>query len=150
MHPESLHPDDLLGITKHKSQWRLFAGTVAEWILDYASYDPSFDTARSEVIFRGNLLLVTEENVDGFHAAMAPYELQFSELRAYFEKVGSDNWPLMILVDFDKNLYINGFSDISLHEYIPAGWRGIEDVPLHYVPNEIRTIWETISDQPLA
>lgn len=142
MHPDSLHPNDLIGVTRHGSRWRIFAGTVAEWILDYASYDPGFDPSRSEVMFRGNLLVVSEQNADQFHAAMEPYELQPSELEAFVHQVGRYNWPLSMVVSFDDKLYVNGFSEIPLHEYLPPGWSGIEGQPIDFVPPEIRQIWE--------
>jgi hypothetical protein len=37
MRPESMRPDDLIEMINHRAAWRLFAGTVAEWVLDYAS-----------------------------------------------------------------------------------------------------------------
>lgn len=148
MHPDSLKPNDLIGVTRYNSRWRLFAGTVAEWILDYATYDPGFDPSGSETVFRGNLLTVNEENVDQFHDAMEPYELQPSELELFMQKVGRYNWPLTVVVDFDNQFYVNGFSEISLHEYLPPGWKGIEGPPLDFVPAEIRQIWDKAPDRP--
>ena len=47
-----LHVDDLIGITKYGSHWQLVCRcTVAEWILDYASYDPAFSPSRSGSCF---------------------------------------------------------------------------------------------------
>lgn len=147
MNAHSLHANDLIGITKYRSHWQLFAGTVAEWILDYASYDPTFSPSRSEVVFRGNLLIVTEDNASGFLAAMEPYELCPEDLRAFFETANCCNWPLVVMVDFDARLYVNGFSEIPLHEYVPTGWKGVEGDPLEYIPDRFRSIWKLLSDR---
>lgn len=150
MQMESIDPDDLIGATKYGSGWRFFVGTVAEWILDYASYDPVPDPAYKEVVFRENLLVVSEDNAAQFLEAMAKYELSLPELRQFIQKTGRYNWPLSVLVDFDNKFYVNGFTDVSLHKYLPTGWKGIEGSPLDFVPDEIQRIWETAPEQPAS
>lgn len=142
-----MHVDDLIGITKYSSHWQLFAGTVAEWILDYTSYDPTFSPSGSDVVFRGNLLLVTENNASDFLAAMEPYRLSSEELRAFFKTANCCNWPLVAMVDFDAKFYVNGFSEMPLHRYVPTGWKSIEGNPLEYVPEELRSIWKPHSSR---
>lgn len=141
MKREDLDPDDLIGAVKHDSNWQFFAGTVAEWILDYATYDPSFDPDKSSVTFRGNLLQVDESNAAQFCEAMKPYELTTLDLQQLVEEEGANNWPLTIVVDFTRRTYVNGFSEIPLHKYIPNTWKGHEGNPLDYVPEDIRSLW---------
>jgi hypothetical protein len=109
--------------------------------LDYASYDPAFDPARSRAVFRGNLLLVDKGNADRFLEAMAPFELQAPELARFLRKDGPSNWPLSVFVDFDGRFYVNGFTEIPIHEYLPPGWRGVEGSPLDFAPETIRHVW---------
>ena len=141
MQPEEMDPNDLVGVVKFNGAWRFFGGTVAEWILDYASYDPGFDPSRHDTVFRSNLLTVDESHADQFLVAMAPYELDPSSLERFIRANGSRAWPLSVMVDFDDRLYVNGFAEISLQDYLPPGWRGVEGSPLAYMPAEIRRIW---------
>ncbi|MBD2530317.1 hypothetical protein H6G97_12340 [Nostoc flagelliforme FACHB-838] len=142
MKPEDLDPDDLIGAVKYNSKWRFFGGTVAEWILDYASYDPDFDPSKSDVVFRNNLLKVDETNAVHFLKAMEPYELLVTDLQQLIKQEGANNWPLTTVVDFDKKTYVNGFSEIPLHQYVPTGWTGYEGYTLDYVPENIRAFWQ--------
>jgi hypothetical protein len=145
MNLKDLDPDDLIGAVKYKSHWRFFAGTVGEWILNYSSYDPSFDPSKSRVTFRNNLLNVDETNAEQFCEAMEPFELSSEGIEQLVRAEGSGNWPLVIALNFDDKIFINGFSEISLHEYVPTGWTAIEDNPLDYVPDNIKSLWMQLS-----
>jgi hypothetical protein len=141
MNLTDLDPDDLIGAVKFDSRWRFFAGTVAEWILDYSSYDPSFDPSESRVVFRNNILNVDEKNAEQFCEAMEAYELSSKDVEQLIRTEGAENWPLVIAIDFDSKTYINGFSEISLHEYAPSSWTATEDNPINYVPDTIKSLW---------
>lgn len=141
MNPQDMHPDDLIGVVKLDSKWRIFSGTVAEWILDYASYDPMFDPSRSDVVFRDNLLSIDNSNATQFLEAMAPYELDASTLKQFIDQRGGHDWQLSILIDFDRKLYINSFTEIPLHQYVPDKWIGLEDEAIKYAPFFIKEIW---------
>jgi hypothetical protein len=139
---EDIDSDDLIGAVKYKANWRFFICTVAEWILDYSTYDPSFSPSHSKVVFRNNLLKVDEVNVSQFLEAIQEYEISYSELEELIKKNNINDWPLQIVVDFDEMIYINGFSEIGLHEYIPSHWRGFEGLPLEFVPENIKKLWK--------
>ncbi len=143
MNIEDISPDDLIGLVKYKSEWQFFAGTVAEWIMDYKNYDPWFDPSQSDVVFRNNILVVNDDNAAAFVEAMQAYRLSAEDITTLIERDGVNDWPLVILIDFDKREYINGFGEIPLHQYIPAGWTGFEGDPLAYVPENMRSIWQT-------
>ncbi len=138
---ENLDIDDLIGAVKYKDRWRFFAGTVAEWVLDYALYDPGFDPLKSNIVFRNNLLRVDEKNAPQFFEAMEQYELLLVDIQQLVKEKGANNWPLTIVVDFDGKIYINGFTEIPLHKYIPIDWKGYEDYPINYVPDQIKDCW---------
>lgn len=146
MKPEELDPDDLIGAVRYENRWRFFGGTTAEWILDYARYDPGFDSSRSDFVFRGGLLVVSPQDAAQFCAAMAPYELSLSDVERLVALEGPANWPLSIVVDFDAQTYVNGFYDLPLHEYVPEGWNSYEGDPLNYVPHDIAGIWRGKQD----
>jgi hypothetical protein len=38
-------------------------------------------------------------------------------VRALIDTEGPGNWPLTVAVDFDEQVYVNGFSEIALHDY---------------------------------
>lgn len=137
----NLHPDDLIGAVRHQHVWRLFAGTVAEWILDYPRYDPSFDPAQSKVDFRNNLLRVDETNAAEFCEAMKPYELLAQDIQQLVETGEIVNWPLMIMLDFDNKVLVNEFREVPIHEYVPAGWTAYEDLAIARVPESIQALW---------
>jgi len=141
MNLEALDPSDLLGAIRYKSDWRFFLCTVAEWILDYASYDPGHNTFQSQFVFRNNLFTINEENFSDFLEAIQEYELCLSDVENLLKYDGSNNWPLRIVIDFDEKLYVNGFPEIGIHKYIPSNWRGLEDLPLNFVPDHIRELW---------
>ncbi len=142
MNIDYIDPDDLIGAVRYKSKWSIFACTLAEWILDYATYDPGFDSSKSSVEFRNNLLRVDETNAVYFLEAIQEYELTISNIEELFQKDGANNWPLTIVINFDQKEYINGFSEISIHKYIPDSWNGFEGDPLNFLPSYIRQLWD--------
>lgn len=141
MDVNDLHPDDLIGAVHHQGNWRLFSGTVAEWILDYPRYDPGFKSVQGEAVFRNNLLRVDETNAAEFCEAMEPYELFAEDVRRLVETGEAVNWPLMVVINFDNKVFVNGFSEVPIHEYVPAGWTAYEDIASEHVPESIRALW---------
>ena len=134
--------DDLIGAVHFAGKWRVYAGTQAEWILNYQAYDHS-DPAEWSEPFRGNLLLVDVYNADKFIQIMQPYELPSIDLAELVRQRGANNFPLSIVVDFDRRLYVNGYHEAMLQEYIPPGWTGIEDNPFNFVPVELKTFCDS-------
>jgi hypothetical protein len=55
---EDVDIDDLIGAVKYNSEWRFFAGVLAEWVMDYKKYDPSFSPSEEDNTFRNNILVV--------------------------------------------------------------------------------------------
>ena len=141
MNINDLVPDDLIGAVKLHDEWHLYAGSLAEWILDYASYDPAFNPAKSKVVFRNNLLRVDASNADAFCKALQALELfpnDMVQLRAAGEL---HNYPLVVAVDFDTRTFVNGFTEIPIHQYTLKGWNAFEGDPLKFVPKDIQTLW---------
>lgn len=141
MNNKELQQDELLGAVRLGSKWRYFAGTLAEWILDYASYDPDYDPANWTYIYRNNLLRVDETLANEFCDAMKEHEFIPEDIRHLVDKKGADKIPLAIVIDFDNLVFINGFYDLALEEYAPKWWTNYFGNPYEYVPPEVRDIW---------
>jgi hypothetical protein len=135
----------LLGAVKLEGTWRVYAGTIGEWTLDYPAYEPESEDAPPEELqyFRSGLLRVDENNAKAFCAAMKEYEVPLDALKRWIEKEGVNNIPLLMLVDFDNRLFVHGYSEPiePTSNYIPSGWTGIVGNPLYYVSEEIRHLW---------
>jgi hypothetical protein len=140
---ESLSSVALLGAVHLHGQWRMYAGTLGEWTLDYPAYDPSWKPSEEERMqFRNGLLRVDNDNAAEFCEALQEYEVKPEVLQNWM--VNEDGGvPLFIVVDFDKRLFVYGYTEPiePKSDYVPAGWTGIEDDPLNYVPLEISRLW---------
>jgi hypothetical protein len=101
--------NDLLGAVMCKNYWRIFLGSVAEWILDYATYDPTFDPSEWTEVFRNNLLRVDETLAEQNCSAMQPYELTPVDVKKLLREQGANYFPLAVVIDFDKKVVVNGF-----------------------------------------
>jgi hypothetical protein len=134
----------LLGAVNLRGQWRLFAGSVGEWTLDYPACDPGWEPSENERLeFRSGLLVVDVHNADEFCAAMQPYEVTTKTLVGWMQRVGQAAIPLTFVVDFDRRLFVHGYDEPiePRGQYIPPSWTGIVDDPLDHVPAEIKDLW---------
>lgn len=138
---KKLADNELLGAVVFENNWRFFSGTIGEWIMDYKAYDPSYDAKKWPDVFRNNLLQVDESNASQFCEAMKAYELTIDDVKELISENGPDKVPLTILINFDTLVYVNGYYDLLLEDYIPKNWKGIMDDPLKYVPEFIKSIW---------
>lgn len=129
------HDNDLLGAVCHNRVWRLFAGTVGEWILDYYSYDDSFSLDQP---FRGNLYVVETKDGEAFLRAMAPYEVAPETLTRTSPE---ERKPLTFVVNFDTSTYVNGYFDLALEDHVPEGWNSTHGDPVSAVPEQLRRLW---------
>jgi len=141
MNSKELQQDELLGAVRLESKWRFFAGTLAEWILDYVSYDPNYDPAKWAYVYRNNLLRVDETLASEFCDAMKEHEFLPDDIRRLVDEKGADKIPLVVVVDFDNRIFVNGFYDIALEEYAPKWWTKYFGNPYEYVPQEVRSLW---------
>ena len=112
--------------------WKLFAGTIGEWILDYKTYDPQYDPSKWKHVYRNNLLSVNENNAQEFCDAMQEFEVTLEDVD--ISRKGNPLLSISVLVDFDAKTYVNGYSDFLLEKYVPLNWKVIVDDPLKFVP----------------
>ena len=145
MRIDAVDVDDLIGAVRVDGVWRFYATDLAHWILDYKRYDPSAEAAG----YRGRALVADVGARYAYLEVMSEFELDAADLASGIQKDGSLGWRLEIVVDFDERLYVNGwFDNIALHEYVPAGWKGIQNFPLDFVPDQIADMWRNAPEDP--
>ena len=119
-----------LGCIRHKDQYNFYFMPIAFWIINYSKYDPTYNPHDWDYFYRNNILIVTDDNVDSFMKAIDVDRITHEAL------VGSDIEDITFYIDFDTKLFVNGFVEISVEEYLPVGWQGKYDDPLNYLRNE--------------
>jgi hypothetical protein len=132
-----LRTDELFGVVKSNSEVRFYGAWLAEWILDYSSYDPSISTEGEEPLRNGLLVVRPDQGAD-FCKVMRPNEIDAGEVKEYLKKRFI---PIDFYIDFDRALFINGFHEIAIEDYVPAGWTSEENDPLQFVPDDLRALW---------
>ena len=131
-----VHENQIIGAVRLNSEWRFYSGATGEWIMDYKSYDPSYDPEKWPNTFRNGILEVDVHNASEFCTAMKEYELTLDDV---VETMREDkDLSLSILMDFDRKLYVNGYYDMLLEEYVPMGWVGISDDPTKFLSEDIK------------
>lgn len=138
---KELSNDEYLGAVRVNGKWHFFADFVGEWILDYPAYDPDYEPSQWSYKFRNGLLVVDETNANEFLEAMRAQELSFENVKKLVAEKGKEQIPLTYVVDFDERKFVDGNSERDIAEYVPKNWTGIEDTPLKYVPDEIKSVW---------
>lgn len=134
----ALDVDEHLGFVHNGGQWRMFAGYLAEWILDYASYDPGYTPQEWEGLFRDGLLTVASEDGDRFCDALRTRELYAPAASDAFKRDPRLRRRIHFLVDFDRGLFLSSFYDIALEDYVSEGWTPRFEDPIEGVPDEVR------------
>ncbi len=142
MKSEDISSADIIGAVLYNGKWYIYAATIAYWILDTIKYNPTYNPSDWPYIFRNHLYQIDEYNADLYLIAMNEYELSLHELKKLIHKWGTTEYTIEIVINFDDKIYVNGFHEISVEEYIPATWLGIEDDPMEYVSEEIKQIWK--------
>jgi len=152
--------DEWLGAVCYQGKYRFFLEHTAWWILDYASYDPSFLADGEDNSYFRNGILVVDENAEEFLEAMKGAEISLEDLRRLVNQqhkitlADEDDYrgdlQLVFFVNFDEKLYVSMFFDVTYEEYVPRGWKGVFDDPLKYVPKEVKNIWEEVECDDVA
>lgn len=51
------------------------------------------------------------------------------------DNFSSEDSRITFFIDFDSKIYVNGFYDIEVEEYLPnESWKGKFDEPMNYIP----------------
>jgi hypothetical protein len=136
----------LVGAIKYQSEWRFFDAPVASWVLNYRPFNPKFSLLidpNAQKVAQKNLLEVDETKAKEFLMAMEEtHETDPTEIQEYILAGYEEGSQIAVVIDFDNKVYVNGYSETPLQNYIPAHWSGYEGSPLDYVPDSIKSIWK--------
>ncbi|MBL8160968.1 MAG: hypothetical protein JNJ61_03215 [Anaerolineae bacterium] len=135
-----IYDEHFIGAVKLHGEWRFFHHLLIAWILNYRDYDDTYIPTESD--WRYELMKVDEKNAEAYVLFMAKNELPIAQIP--FVRLGDFPMqaPLTFVVNFDERLFVNGWHDnIPIHEYIPQGWRGIEDNPYDHIPSDLSLLW---------
>lgn len=125
----------LLGGIKYKEKCNYYFMPIAYWILNYIKYDPSYNPAKWSFVFRDNILLVNDENIDDYLKAI-------EEDIIYLELLEEDDDipEFTFYVDFDSKIFVSSFPYVEIETYLPdENWKGVNDEPIKYLKSEKRS-----------
>ena len=132
----------LLGCIKYNGIYEIYLMPIAWWILNYKKYDPEYDPAAWQSIFRDNVLNVTDNKIVQFFNSIADDKITLNELKRVVNDISLEYREIYFFVDFDDKIFINAFCDISVEEYLPdTSWKGEFGNPIDYLPEELRNSW---------
>lgn len=110
---------------------------LAEWILNYSIYDPTYDPNDwlESPPFRDNILNVSDDNIGYFIKSIEVNKIDIDSLvmenYRFFD-------VFLFFVDFDSKTFINYFPDTDVEEYLPDGkWIGKFADPINYLPETL-------------
>jgi hypothetical protein len=128
-------PEEYVGAVLRGGVWRFFYADFGIWILDYASYDSKDSVAN----WRNSLRVIDEDNADEFIDFLSKQEIPLDSLSSVQSAFGSPA-KVRFVVNFDEKMFVNGWGDnIAIHDYVPSGWKGIEDDPYLYLPTDLKS-----------
>ena len=134
-----LHIDQHGGLVHCNDEWFLVMGFVADFILDYASYDPTYSP--DDYVFRDGLVVVTPNDGLQYLAALRSRSVARPEFAALLERYGPDRTRPIALIDFDNALFVSSFFDQALEDEVGDGWTGSYSDPMAAAPAELQAIW---------
>lgn len=119
-----------------RGAWFYALPTIAELILDYPAYDPSFDAEVVGNRFRGGLAVVGV--TDGF-AFLAALDSVVYPLASYgqFVAVNSESARPQVVVNFDEAQLTSGYFDRAIESQCGEGWTGVFADPLDVLPSSV-------------
>lgn len=134
----------LVGCIRYKGALNVYLMPIAYWILNHEKYDPEYDLSKSKSVFRDNILNVTDDRIDDFFKSVAKYLLHLDdEIKSEIKSILPEYKRIQFYVDLDKKIFISGFVDIEVEDYLPdSSWSGELGFPGEYVPVEIKSVFE--------
>ena len=132
----------LLGVIKHENIYNIYLMPIAWWILNHNKYDPNYNPNIWKEVFRNHIYNVEDKNIDLFLKSIEGDKLSSNEIILAKTQNPNDFIHLYFFIDFDKKIFINGFSDIEVEEYLPnENWKGIFGNPNAYLPEVLISIF---------
>jgi len=115
--------EEWLGVVQYQRTFYGIIGIVAEFILDYHAYDPTFDESAGAANFRNGLLTVDVDNAQSFISALNGRRLTSADIDSFIRAPTEPD--LMVFIDFDAKRYVHSYHDMLLEKYVPKGWKGV-------------------------
>lgn len=136
---EKVKENYLFGCIKYKELYQLYLMPIAYWILNYQKYDPQYNPAEWDFVFRDNILNVSDDQFEHFFKVIDIDKVLINELKLVINRIPVTSKRIYFYIDFDGKKFVNGFEDIAIEEYLPnLSWSGNFDNPLKYVNQEIK------------
>lgn len=137
---EKFEENYLLGCIKYTDQYALHLMPIAWWILNHKKYNSGYDPAKWKSVFRNNILNVSDSEIGAYLDSIKEDKLNIKDLELIFN-VPIEYRYLFFFVDFDQKIFVNGFPDIALEDYLPdQTWKGVAGDPIYYLPPELKKI----------
>lgn len=130
----------LLGCIRYKEAYNIYLMPIAWWILNYKKYDPGYNPQDWQDVYRDNILNVSKDVVDDFIRSIEVDKVDFTEFSMAIRDIPLKYKRLYFFIDFDNNLFVNGYYDnIEMEEYLPdEEWEGKVDDPRNYLPKDLQ------------
>lgn len=100
------------------------------------AYDKLFAVLEGEVV-------LTQTGIDLVSTCRLDDDIRESISRGY---PPNDLPWLMVCVDIEKRLYVNGYFELPFEDYVPDGWVGRFGDPYDFVPEYISERWRECID----
>ena len=118
----------LLGYIKYKENCTSYFMPIAYWILNYEKYDPGYNPKDWKFIFRDNILIVKDHDIEKYLNTIEVDKISLEEVKRH------ENINAVFYIDFNIKLFVSSFSDIEVEEYLlDENWKGIYGNPQEYL-----------------
>ncbi|MDY0903615.1 hypothetical protein [Pedobacter sp. CFBP9032] len=133
---EKFKQNFILGCIKYNNEFTLYLMPIAWWILNYVKYDPTIQLNESGFKnFRQGVLNVLDNKIQEYLDAIEEDKISNTEYINIVDNFSSEDSRITFFIDFDSKIYVNGFYDIEVKEYLPnESWKGKFDEPMNYIP----------------
>ena len=113
---------DWAGLAVSDGKLYQLSGSLADFVLDYASYDPVFSSGPKKQSFRNGVLTLTHENVSQFLDALHARALGSQEVERWIDSKAEGN-TFIAFIDLDSKRFVHSYFDLPLEDYVPRGWK---------------------------
>ncbi len=111
-----------VGLAVSEGKLYQLSGSLADFILDYASYDPVFSSGPKTHSFRNGVFTLTHENVPQFLDALHARPVESQEVDRWIDAKTEEN-TFIAFIDLDAKRFVHSYFDLPLEDYVPRGWK---------------------------
>lgn len=145
MEARTLASIELPGLVSVRGAWFYVLGTIAEFVLDYPSYDPSYNPSEWDHEFRGGLLCVSPEDGFAYLAQLSEQAFGLSAMDGFIALNGPGRSRPVVLIDFDRKKYVSTYFDQPMQDHAGTGWVSEFAEPLGHAPTEVAQYWGPVA-----